>query len=45
MITDADADAIWDEISGYFPFDGFQDSHLEVFVTPTPEPDSAAMEP
>ena len=34
-----------DEISGYFPFDGFQDSHLEVFVTPTPEPDSAAMEP
>lgn len=31
-----------DEISGYFPFDGFQDSHLEVFVTPTPEPDSAA---
>lgn len=32
-----------DEISGYFPFDGFQDSHLEVFVTPTPEPDSAAM--
>ena len=37
--------AAGDEISGYFPFDGFQDSHLEVFVTPTPEPDSAAMEP
>ena len=34
-----------DEISGYFPFDGFQDSHLELFTTPTPEPDSAAMEP
>lgn len=34
-----------DEISGYFPFDGFQDSHLEYFTTPTPEPDSAAMEP
>ncbi len=34
-----------DEISGYYPYDGFQDNHLEVFPSDTPEPDSAAMEP
>lgn len=31
-----------DELSGYFAQDNF--NHLETFVTPTPEPDSAAME-
>ncbi len=31
------------EYEGYFSQDNY--NHLEVFVTPTPEPDSAAMEP
>lgn len=31
-----------DELTGYFAQDNY--SHLETFVTPTPEPDSAAME-
>lgn len=34
-----------DEISGYFPYDGYNENHLEIFPQPTPEPDSAAMEP
>lgn len=34
-----------DEISGYFPFDGYGENHLEIFPMATPEPDSAAMEP
>lgn len=32
-----------DEYEGYFSQDNY--NHLEVFATPTPEPDSAAMEP
>lgn len=32
-----------EEYEGYFSQDNY--THLEVFVTPTPEPDSAAMEP
>lgn len=31
-----------DELSGFFAQDNF--NHLEIFATPTPEPDSAAME-
>lgn len=31
------------EYEGYFSQDNYQ--HLEIFTTPTPEPDSAAMEP
>lgn len=37
--TDTDSE---DVISGYFSQDNY--SHLETFATPTPEPDSAAME-
>ena len=32
-----------EEYEGYFSHDNY--SHLEIFATPTPEPDSAAMEP
>lgn len=32
-----------EELSGYFSQDNY--NHLEIFTTPTPEPDSAAMEP
>ena len=32
-----------EEYEGYFSQDNY--AHLEIFVTPSPEPDSAAMEP